>query len=90
MTWRSTLAFLSSARWSAWWLATDKSAANATGVGADGIKHNFATRQFTPLGNYREFLTRQIAVEGASKIAAAQKAKAASGKATAEQGERGS
>ncbi len=47
---------------------------NATGVGADGIEHDFATRQFTPLGNYREFLTRQIVVEGASKIAAGQKA----------------
>jgi hypothetical protein len=31
-------------------------------------------RQFTTLGNYREFLTRQIVVEGASKIAAGQKA----------------
>lgn len=60
---------------------------NATGVGADGIKHDFATRQFTPLGNYREFLTRQIAVEGASKIAAGQKAKAGSGEAAAEQGD---
>jgi hypothetical protein len=47
---------------------------NATGVEADGIEHDFKTRQFTPLGNYREFLTRQIVVEGASKIAAGQKA----------------
>ncbi|HUU67761.1 MAG TPA: DUF4384 domain-containing protein [Methyloceanibacter sp.] len=47
---------------------------NASGAGADGIEHDFKTRQFTPLGNYREFLTRQIVVEGASKIAAGQKA----------------
>ena len=47
---------------------------NASGVEADGIKHDFKTRQFTPLGNYRDFLTRQIVVEGASKIAAGQKA----------------
>jgi uncharacterized protein DUF4384 len=46
---------------------------NATGVGADGIEHDFKTRQFTPLGNYREFLTRQIVVEGAAKAAAGQK-----------------
>jgi Domain of unknown function (DUF4384) len=45
---------------------------NASGLEADGIKHDFATRQFTPLGNYREFLTRQIVVEGAGRIAAAQ------------------
>ncbi len=45
---------------------------NASGIEAGGIKHDFATRQFTPLGNYREFLTRQIVVEGAGKIAAAQ------------------
>ncbi len=49
---------------------------NASGIGADGIEHDFKTRQFTPLGNYREFLTRQIVVEGASKIAAGQKAAA--------------
>ena len=49
---------------------------NASGVEADGIKHDFKTRQFTPLGNYRDFLTRQIVVEGASKIAAGQKAAA--------------
>lgn len=47
---------------------------NAGGVKADGIEHDFKTRQFTPLGNYRDFLTRQIVVEGASKIAAGQKA----------------
>ena len=45
---------------------------NATGTEADGIKHDFKTRQFTELGNYRDFLTRQIVVEGAEKIAAAQ------------------
>ncbi|MGH6736594.1 MAG: DUF4384 domain-containing protein [Methyloceanibacter sp.] len=50
---------------------------NATGVAADGIEHDFKTRQFTPLGNYRNFLTRKIVVEGASKIAAGQKDKAA-------------
>jgi Domain of unknown function (DUF4384) len=50
---------------------------NATGVGADGIEHDFKTRQFTPLGNYREFLTRQIVVEGAAKVAAGQKHKLA-------------
>jgi Domain of unknown function (DUF4384)/Cytochrome C' len=44
---------------------------NATGTEADGIKHDFKTRQFTELGNYRDFLTRQIVVEGAEKIAAA-------------------
>ena len=45
---------------------------NATGTEADGIKHDFKTRQFTELGNYRDFLARQIVVEGAEKIAAAQ------------------
>jgi hypothetical protein len=54
---------------------------NATGEDADGIKHDFKTRQFTPLGNYREFLTRQIVVEGASKIAAGQKDKRVAQKA---------
>lgn len=48
---------------------------NATGVGADGIEHDFKTRQFTPLGNYRQFLTRRIVVEGAAKVAAGQKHK---------------
>jgi hypothetical protein len=42
---------------------------NASGKVADGIKHDFKKREFTPLGNYRGFLTRQIAVEGAEKIA---------------------
>ena len=50
---------------------------NATGAGADGIEHDFRTRQFTPLGNYREFLTRRIVVEGAAKVAAGQKHKLA-------------
>ncbi len=54
---------------------------NATGAGADGIEHDFKTRQFTPLGNYREFLTRQIVVEGAAKLAAGQKHKLAAAKA---------
>jgi Domain of unknown function (DUF4384) len=49
---------------------------NATGKQADGIKHDFKTRAFTPLGNYRNFLTRQIVVEGEEKVAAAQKEKA--------------
>jgi hypothetical protein len=49
---------------------------NATGKQADGIKHDFKTRSFTPLGNYRKFLTRQIVVEGEEKVAAAQKEKA--------------
>lgn len=48
---------------------------NAGGKTADGIKHDFKTRAFTPLGNYSEFLTRQIAVEGAQKVAAGLKAK---------------
>jgi len=42
---------------------------NATGKDVDGIKHDFKKRQFTDLGNYREFLTRQIVVEGAEKVA---------------------
>ena len=42
---------------------------NATGKEADGIKHDFKKRGFTELGNYRDFLTRQIVVEGAEKIA---------------------
>jgi hypothetical protein len=41
---------------------------NATGK-ADGIKHHFKKRGFTELGKYRDFLTRQIVVEGAEKIA---------------------
>ena len=43
---------------------------------SDGIKHDFKTRQLTLLGNYRNFITRQIAVEGAGKIAGGQKGKA--------------
>ena len=57
---------------------------NALGVGADGIQHDFKTRQFTPLGNYREFLTRQIVVEGAAKVAAGQKHKLAAAKKAAD------
>ena len=38
-----------------------------------GRRHQarFKKREFTELGNYREFLTRQIVVEGAEKIAKA-------------------
>lgn len=46
---------------------------NASGKDVDGIKHDFESRGFTPLGNYREFLTRQIQVIGAEKVAEAQK-----------------
>jgi sRNA-binding protein len=35
----------------------------------DGIKHDFKTRQFTDLGNYRGFLTRQIVAEAKEKVA---------------------
>ena len=42
---------------------------NATGKDADGIKGDFKTRSFTDLGNYRSFIARQIAVEGAKKVA---------------------
>jgi hypothetical protein len=55
---------------------------NASGKEADGIKHDFKKREFTPLGNYRGFLTRQITVEGAEKIA--------EGKATKKEGGPGS
>lgn len=48
---------------------------NATGKDVDGIKHDFKTRGFTEVGNYREFLTRQIVVEGQAKVAQGQKAK---------------
>jgi hypothetical protein len=48
---------------------------NASGKDVDGIVHDFKTRQFTELGNYREFLTRQIVIEGAKKSAEGQKAK---------------
>lgn len=40
---------------------------------SDGIEHDFKTRQFTELGNYRDFLTRAIVVEGKEKIAEAKK-----------------
>ena len=46
---------------------------NATGKEVDGIKHDFKKRGFTDLGNYREFLTRQIVVEGGEKVAEGQK-----------------
>jgi Domain of unknown function (DUF4384) len=46
---------------------------NATGKDADGIKHDFKSRGFTELGNYRGFLTRQIVAEAKEKIAAGQK-----------------
>ena len=42
---------------------------NASGKDVDGIKHDFKTRGFTEVGNYREFLTRQIVVEGQAKAA---------------------
>ena len=48
---------------------------NASGKDVDGIKHDFKTRGFTEVGNYREFLTRQIVVEGQAKVAQGQKAK---------------
>ncbi|HZJ12322.1 MAG TPA: hypothetical protein VFD26_06680 [Methyloceanibacter sp.] len=38
-------------------------------------------RQFTELGNYRDYLTRQIVVEGAEKIAEGQKGKKGKGAA---------
>ena len=42
---------------------------NASKEEVDGIQHNFDEKQFTELGDYRDFLTRQIVVEGAEKIA---------------------
>jgi Domain of unknown function (DUF4384) len=48
---------------------------NASGKEADGIKHDFKKRQFTELGNYRDFLTRQIVVEGGEKVAEGHKEK---------------
>jgi hypothetical protein len=58
---------------------------NASGNEVDGIKHDFKKRQFTELGNYRGFVTRQIVAEGKEKVAEGQKEKAkeegASGKA---------
>ena len=49
---------------------------NATGKDIHGIKNDFKTRSFTDLGNYRSFLARQIAVEGAKKVAEGKKAEA--------------
>jgi uncharacterized protein DUF4384 len=54
--------------------AEDVTVVAATGKDADGIKHDFKNRAFTELGNYRDFLTRQIVVEGAKKIAEGKKA----------------
>ena len=59
---------------------------NATGKQADGIKHDFKKREFTPLGNYRKFLTRQIVVEGQEKVAAGQKEQAKEAGAPAKDG----
>ncbi|MEC9368485.1 MAG: DUF4384 domain-containing protein [Pseudomonadota bacterium] len=42
---------------------------NADSKLVDGIKHDFKTRAFTDVGQYREFLTRQIVVEGKEKVA---------------------
>jgi hypothetical protein len=53
---------------------------NATGKTADGIKHDFKTRQFTPLGDYRDFVTRQIVFEAKSKAAAGKAKTADAGK----------
>ena len=46
---------------------------NASGKTVDGIKHDFKTRQFTDLGNYRGFLTRQIVAEAKEKVAEGKK-----------------
>lgn len=48
---------------------------NATGKKVDTISHDFKTRGFTKLGNYRDFVTRAIVVEGKKKVAAASKKK---------------
>lgn len=48
---------------------------NASGQTADGIKNDFKKRQFTDLGNYRGFLTRQIVAEAKDKLAEGQKEK---------------
>jgi hypothetical protein len=48
---------------------------NASGKTADGIQHDFKKRQFTDLGNYRGFLTRQIVAEAKDKLAEGQKEK---------------
>lgn len=55
---------------------------NSGGKTADGIKHDFKTRSFTTLGDYQQFLTRQIVVEGAEKVAEAQAAKGSGKKAS--------
>jgi hypothetical protein len=46
---------------------------NASGKQVDGIEHDFKKRQFTELGNYRGFVTRQIVAEGKEKLAEGQK-----------------
>ena len=46
---------------------------NTSGKTVDGIKHDFKTRQFTDLGNYRGFLTRQIVAEAKEKVAEGKK-----------------
>lgn len=48
---------------------------NANGKDVHGIRHDFATRTFTPLGKYRDFLSRQIVVEAREKVAAGRKAR---------------
>lgn len=57
---------------------------NATGKTADGIKHDFKKREFTDLGNYRGFLTRQIVAEAKEKLVEGQKEKAPEKEASAE------
>jgi hypothetical protein len=54
---------------------TVKAVCKATGANTDGIKDDFKKRAFTEVGNYRDFITRQIVVEGAKKIADGKKAK---------------
>jgi Domain of unknown function (DUF4384) len=56
---------------------------NASGKDVDGIKHDFKKRDFTDLGNYRDFITRQIVVDGAKKIAEGKKAEGTGTKAPA-------
>ena len=56
---------------------------NASGKDVDGIKHDFKKRDFTDLGNYRDFITRQIVVDGAKKIAVGKKAEETGKKAPA-------
>ena len=53
---------------------------NASGKTVDGIKHDFKTRQFTDLGNYRGFLTRQIVAEAKEKVAEGKKEEVAAKK----------